>query len=63
MNKKLVREVRQVIVMVVSQINLMLSSINDMFDLSLIERGRFYPKINTFAPNDTFKFITSMFAA
>ena len=41
----------------------MLSSINDTFDLNLIERGRFYPKTKTFAPKETFKFIISMFAA
>lgn len=63
LNKNLVQEVRKIIIMVVSQINLMLSSINDINDLQLIASNNFYPKTKSFSPQETFKFITSMFAA
>ena len=62
LNKNLEQKVRKIIIIVVSQINLMLSSINDINDLQLIESNSFYPKTKSFSLQDTFKFITSMFA-
>ena len=50
-----------VIVIVISQINLMLSLINDMFDLQSMARNRFVAKNKIFNPLVTFKFITDMF--
>ena len=46
---------------VISQINLLLSLVNDMMDIKLIEQGDFVPKIENFKPNLTFQFIKSMF--
>ena len=46
-----------VIVIIISQINLMISLINDMFDLQAIARNRFVTEEKSFNPLVTFKFI------
>ena len=54
---------RQILWLVISQINLVLSLVNDTLDLSLIEKGKFFPKIQSFSPTETFKFIIRMFSS
>ena len=54
---------RQILWLVISQINLVLSLVNDTLDLSLIETGKFFPKIQSFSPTETFKFIIRMFSS
>ena len=49
------------IIIIVSQINLLLSLVNDMLDINLIEEGKFVPKTEQFKLEDTFKFLTAMF--
>ena len=52
---------RQILWLVISQINIVLSLVNDTLDLSLIEKGKFFPKIQSFSPTETFRFIIRMF--
>ena len=40
----------------------MISLVNDMLDLKLIEKNKFVQKIEVFSPKDTFNFIINMFA-
>ena len=54
---------RQILWLVISQINLVLSLVNDTLDLSLIEKGKFFPKIQSFSPTETFRFIIRMFTS
>ena len=49
------------ILIIVSQINLLLSLVNDMLDIKLIEEGKFVRKAENFKLEDTFKFLTNMF--
>ena len=49
------------IIIIVSPINLLLSLVNDMLDINLIEEGKFVPKTEQFKLEDTFKFLTNMF--
>ena len=54
---------RQILWLVISQINLVLSLVNDTLDLSLIEKGKFFPKIQSFSPTETFRFIIRVFSS
>ena len=54
-------EAREMIIIIVSQINLLLGIVNDILDLKLIEEGKFVPKIETFSPLATLEFAVSMF--
>ena len=40
----------------------MISVVNDMLDLKLIEKNKFVQKNEAFSPKDTFNFILNMFA-
>lgn len=40
---------------------MLLCLVNDSLDMQLIEQGLFVPKVEMFSPEDTFKFIISMF--
>ena len=51
-----------IIMIVISQINLLLCLINDILDHKLIEENKFVPKIEKFMLRDTFNFISNMFA-
>ena len=51
----------ELIVIIISQINLVISSVNSMLDLRLIEKNEFAEKLETFAPRDTFNFLMKMF--
>ena len=52
---------RQIILIVVSQINLLLCLINDLLDSKMIELGLFRHQAMKFSPADTFKFIIDIF--
>ena len=49
-----------VIIIVISQINLLLSLVNDILDLKLIEEGHFEPKMERFQPKNAVNFIKKM---
>ena len=51
----------ELIFIIISQINLVISSINNMLDLRLIERNKFVGKREAFAPRNTFSFLIKMF--
>ena len=61
LNSGLSAELRQVCIIVISQINLLLSLVNDMLDIKMIEEGKFAAKSHTFNVKDLFNFITLMF--
>ena len=44
-----------------SQLNLLLSLVNDMLDLKMIKEGKYDPKLEIFNPSLTLDFIVSMF--
>ena len=47
--------------MVISQLNLLLSLVNDVLDLKLIKQGKYDPKLEKFNPSETLDFIVKMF--
>lgn len=52
---------RQALIIVISQINLLLSLVNDSLDFKLIEESRFVAKKETFKIRDLLDFIKAMF--
>jgi len=42
------------ILIIISQVNLLLCLVNDMLDIKLIEEGKFVPKNSLFKPRDAF---------
>ena len=46
---------------IISEINLILSLVNNILDIELIEQKTFAPKIEHFKPKLTFQFIEAMF--
>ena len=51
------------VLLVISQTNLLLGLVNDILDLKLIEENQFFPKMELFKPTETFRFIMDMFAS
>ena len=47
--------------MIMSQLNLLLSLVNDVLDLKLIKQGKYDPKLEEFNPSKTLDFIVGMF--
>ena len=47
----------ELIVIIISQINLVISSVNNMLDLRLIEKNEFVEKREKFTPRNTFSFL------
>ena len=62
MSTVLSAEAREMIIIIVSQVNLLLGIVNDILDLKLIEVGKFVPKLETFSPLAALEFAVSMFA-
>ena len=52
---------RQIILIVVSQINLLLCLINDLLDSKMIQQGLYRHQAMKFSPVETFKFIIDVF--
>ena len=52
---------RKTLLMVISQLNLLLSLVNGLIDLSAIGAQKFEPKAVTFRPMEVITFIKSMF--
>ena len=50
-----------IINLIISQLNLLLSQVNDVLDIKLIEEGVFEPKIEQFNPLQVLDFIKMMF--
>lgn len=53
-------EVKRIVIIVISQVNLMMSLLNDILDMKLIEHDQFTPKLSTFSTEHTFKFILNL---
>ena len=43
-------EIVRVLTLIITQLNLLLSLVNDVLDIKLIESGKFVPKFETFNP-------------
>ena len=54
-------EVLRVLALIQAQLNLLLSLVNDVLDIKLIESGKFAPKFETFNPLETLQFIKDIF--
>ena len=50
------------ILVLISQINLLLCLVNDILDLKMIDQQRFVTRNELFSPTATFEFIISVFA-
>lgn len=61
LKEKLSNSGLRLVKIIISQINLLLSLVNDILDHKLIEEGKFVTKIEIFSPKDTFQFIMNMF--
>ena len=62
MLKELVNESqRQVMSIIISQINLIVCLVNDIADLKKIEEGRFFVHKVNFNPRETLKFVMGIF--
>ena len=61
LSKELSSCAREIVFVVVSQINMLLCLVNDILDLKLIEENKFVAKKELFQPREIFGFISSMF--
>ena len=52
---------RRLLQIMISQVNLLMSLVNDILDQKLIEEGKFKTKDEAFSPKDCFDFIINMF--
>ena len=52
---------RRLVLLIVSQINLLLCLVNDMLDLKMIEMDKFVTRMEPFPVIQTFKFILDIF--
>ena len=61
-NFELTEAAKEIIWLIISQVNMLLCLVNDSLDMQLIEEDKFVPKTQVFSPAETFKFIMNMFA-
>ena len=61
LNEKLAPSGQRLVKIVIQQINLLLSLVNDILDLKLIEENKFIAKNSLFDPLKTFEFIKNIF--
>lgn len=54
-------ESRKLILVIISQLNLLVCLVNDILDHKLIEQGKFRQRLITFKPIDTLQFVVNMF--
>ena len=54
-------EERRTIRMIIGQLNLLLCLVQGVLDVNSIANDNFEPRLETFNPNDAFKFIRGMF--
>ena len=52
---------RRTVNLIISQLNLLLSQVNDVLDIKLIQEGLFEPKLALFSPLSVLEFIDAMF--
>ena len=62
LGEQMTTQALHLIKIIISQINMLLCLVNDILDLKLIEENKFVAKNEIFSPQDTFNFITNMFA-
>ena len=61
MQSNLSNKAKSIILIIISQLNLLLCLVNDVLDIKMINQGQYQPKIQTFSPEGVFKFIKDMF--
>ena len=47
----------RIILVIISQVNLLICLFNDILDLKMIEEGNFVSQVKEFKPHDTFKYV------
>ena len=52
---------REIVMTIISQLNLLLCLINDVLDLKMIEQGVFVARRQVFSPKETFDFILNIY--
>ena len=52
---------RSIILIIISQLNLLLCLVNDVLDIKMINQGCYTPKLELFSPADVIQFILDMF--
>ena len=52
---------REKVLLVIAQINLLLCQVTDMLDLIQLDQGKFRVRWETFSPRDAFHFVLNMF--
>ena len=52
---------RNMVLVLITQVNLLLCLVNDLLDLKMIEQGKFVNREQIFNPNETFNFILQIF--
>ena len=50
-----------ILLLIISQLNLLLSLVNDVLDLKMIKQGIYEPKLDAFNPKNCLEFIVAMF--
>ena len=53
---------REKVLMVIAQINLLLCQVTDMLDLILLDQGKYRERKETFSPYKAFNFVLDIFA-
>ena len=53
---------REKILIVIAQINLLICLVQDMLDYKMFEQGQFVTRKERFSPAETFRFVLSIFA-
>ena len=53
---------KRIIVIVVSQINLLICLVNDILDLKMVQKGQFVPKNEWFSLREAINFVLSIFS-
>ena len=52
---------RSILILIISQLNLLLCLVNDVLDIKLIDQGKYNSSSETFSPKSAIDFIVTMF--
>ena len=54
-------KLREKILLVIAQINLLLCLVTDLLDIKMLKQGKYIARSEEFSPRDTFNFVLSIF--
>ena len=61
MRQNLSEKAKDIIILVMSQLNMLISLVNDVLDIKMISQGEYNSKLENFNPKTTLDFIVDMF--